>query len=58
MQSIKNNCRPTFTAATNYNTNNSFGAVHKVYVTLKREGSEKVWQFVTEEGPRACDVTL
>jgi len=28
------------------------------YVTLEGERSEKVWQFVTGEGPRACDITL
>ena len=28
------------------------------YVTPDEEGSEKVWQFVTGEGSRACDVTL
>src|SRR6218665_2526279 len=35
-----------------------FGAVHKVRHTRGGMGSEKVLQFVTGGGSRACDVTL
>jgi len=34
------------------------GAVHKVRDARGGKGSDKVGQFVTEGGSKACDVTL